>query len=163
MLDSANLQEDHSITKSSEVCLSMSKQALASTKALYEAIQSIQKNGGSELDLDAVKRVVKQANSTIHRLDRELAQLKVQARVEKDVLRAEMHSELIDVAANAARVAERQSVLFERAQALNGSASACDRAGASASFVESALHSLCPHNYSRSPGCDQLAALASRV
>lgn len=139
----------------------MAKQALAATKALYEAIQSLQDNGGSELDLHAVKRVVKQANSTIHRLDRELARVKAEARVEKDVLRAEIHCELIDVAANAARVAERQSVLFERSQALNGSASAFDRAVASASFVESALHSLCPHNYSRAPGCDQLAALAS--
>ena len=138
----------------------MAKHALTATKALYEAIQTLQDNGESELDLHAVKQVVKLANSTIHRLDRELTRAKAQAMVEKDVLRAEIHCELIDVAANAARVAERQAALFERSQALNGSASAFDRAAASASFVESALHSLCPHNYSRAPGCDQLAALA---
>ena len=137
----------------------MAKEALTATKALYDAISQLQSEGGHELDLDAVKRVVKQANAAIHQVMRESAMVKVRARAEQDTLRAEIHSELIDVAANAARVADRQRALFERHQALSGQLSAHDRAAASASYVEAALAALCPNGHTRSSGCDQLAAL----
>jgi hypothetical protein len=79
--------------------------------------------------------------------------------VEKDVLRQEMHAEQVDREANAARVAERQRFLFERAVSQPGQAAAGERAVASASFVEAALASLCPHITEKSPGSAQLAEM----
>ena len=90
--------------------------------------------------------------------ERNAAYLKSRAVIEKDQLRAEMHCELVDREANAARVAERQRFLFERSMAQPGQASAGERASASALYVEAALVALCPHSTPRSPGCDQLAS-----
>ena len=89
--------------------------------------------------------------------ERNASYLKARAVIEKDQLRAEMHCELVDREANAARVAERQRFLFERSMAQPGQASAAERASASALYVEAALVALCPHSTPRSPGCDQLA------
>lgn len=79
--------------------------------------------------------------------------------LEKDAMRAEIHAEQVDREANAARVSERQRFLFERQEAQQGQSSAAERAVASASYVEAALTSLCPHANQLSPGTVQLAQL----
>mgnify|MGYP004366846045 FL=1 len=90
--------------------------------------------------------------------DRERAHENMRSTIELDTIRSEMHMELVDREANAARVAERQRFLFERSSAQAGQASAAERASASASYVEAALAALCPHTTPASPGCAQLAA-----
>lgn len=91
-------------------------------------------------------------------IQREMAHQQARHIAEKDALKAEIHCESVDREANAARVAERQRFLFERSVALPGQVDAADRASASASFVEAALASLCPHGLPPVPGC---AALCS--
>ena len=134
----------------------MTKSALSSTKALHSSITKIQETGEGELDLDQVKAVLKDANSALHRMKREIALIKLRSKVELDALRSEIHFELIDFSANSARVSERQRALFERSQHSTAQLSAHDRATASAAFVESALLALCPSTHSVSPGCQQL-------
>ena len=75
---------------------------------------------------------------------------------ERDLLLQEVHAEQVDREANISRIAERQRFLFERQTAQSGQATAADRAVASASYVEAALASLCPHVTQTSPGCSQL-------
>ena len=94
---------------------------------------------------------------TLQAGERDAAYRKSRAIVEKDQLRSEVHCELVDREANAARVSERQRFLFERSTAQPGQASAAERASASALYVEAALVALCPHSTPRSSGCDQLS------
>lgn len=79
------------------------------------------------------------------------------ARVQLDILRTEINSELVDREANAARIAERQQFLFQRASALPGQLTAAERAVASATYVEAALVALCPHVHVPMSGCAHLA------
>lgn len=82
-------------------------------------------------------------------------------RAEQDTLKAEMHAELVDREANAARVQERQRFLFERSTSLPGQSTAADRAIGAVHHIEAALVALCPHNAPRFTGCDQLAEAAT--
>ena len=77
-------------------------------------------------------------------------------RAELDLLRMEINNELVDREANAARIAERQLFLYQRGAALPGQATAAERAVASASYVETALVSLCPHVNVPMTGCDKI-------
>lgn len=97
-------------------------------------------------------------DDTLQLIKREMAAAHTRHTAEKDVLKAELHCEAVDREANAARVAERQRFLFERAVALPGQSEASERASASAAFVEAALASLCPHDLLPAAGCEALAA-----
>lgn len=142
-----------------------SKEGLTASKRIYDLLDGCEKN---QLDLTVAetregKKCARKANACIDQLRKEVEQLqrelhdyKTRARAEKDVLRAEVHGELVDREANAARVAERQRFLFERSAAQMGQSSAGDRAAASAAFVEAALVTLCPHPQQMSAGCEQL-------
>lgn len=132
------------------------------TELHEEVIAAIE--SGHELDLTTFKKRLKTLNRLFAEQKQELTQTKrtlhfqkLRATVEVDALRAEVHAELVDREANAARVAERQRFLFERAVALPGQLSASDRAGASAAFVEAALVALCPQTTTPSHGCEQLS------
>jgi len=98
--------------------------------------------------------------STMHQLilcdARNAADAATQARLQLDLLRSEINSELVDREANAARIVERQQFLFQRSSALIGQSSAADRACASALYVEAALASLCPHVNTPMSGCTVL-------
>ena len=120
------------------------KEALAATKHLHSALKDAYKTGAT-LELRLHMKQAKMANAVLAEASRSMAQERTRATVEKDALRAEMHAELVDREANAARVAERQRVLFERGSALAGQAGAQERAYASAAFVEAAVASLCPN------------------
>lgn len=74
------------------------------------------------------------------------------------MLRAELHGELVDREANAARVNERQKYLFERAEAQTHQSSAHERAAASAAYLEAALQSLDVHVQQPQVGCEALYA-----
>jgi hypothetical protein len=130
------------------------KDALTATKRLYEALEQARR--GKQVDYKQLKRQAKLANAVLVSVQRRHADEIVAARVERDALRAEMHGELVDREANGARVSDRQRVLFERATALPGQSAAQEKAQASASFVEAAISSLCPHAGARSAGCDLL-------
>ena len=133
---------------------------LSMSKSLYEAADAAIRND-SQIDLAAVRSTAKKLNKLLLGLARQQNFEKTRSTTENDVLRAEMHAELVDREANAARVAERQRFLFERAAAQQGQAAAGDRAAQSAAFVEAALVSLCPHTTPISPGCAQLDQDAS--
>lgn len=101
---------------------------------------------------------LKDLDNTLQLIKREVAIAHARHTAEKDVLKAELHCEAVDREANAARVAERQRFLFERAVALPGQGDASERASASAAYVEAALASLCPHTLPPAAGCEALAA-----
>lgn len=135
-------------------------EGLSLSKSLYEAADAAIRDK-TEIDLAAVKSTAKKLNKLLLVLSRQQHFEKSRSTTENDVLRGEMHAELVDREANAARVAERQRFLFERAAAQQGQAAAGDRAAQSAAFVEAALVSLCPHTMPVSPGCAQLDQDAS--
>ena len=109
-----------------------------------------------DADLDELLRLARQSERVVSALKRELLARKEEALIERDVLRAEIRADLVDREANAARVAERQRILFERSCALPGQLSSHDRAAASANYVETALASLCPNHGRLSSGCERL-------
>tara|TARA_B100001079_G_scaffold241799_2_gene227494 strand:+ start:805 stop:1254 length:450 start_codon:yes stop_codon:yes gene_type:complete len=89
------------------------------------------------------REVVKRSNQEIARLKVLNATQAERHRVEMAVFSEEMRQELVDREASAARTADRFRVLCERD---SGSArTVFDRAVGSASSVEAALASLCPH------------------
>jgi hypothetical protein len=100
--------------------------------------------------------------TTLLSIKREISHNQSRFTAERDALRSELHCESVDREANAARVAERQRFLFERAVALPGQGDASDRASASAAFVEAAMASLCPHGPPPASGCEALCAHAER-
>lgn len=130
-------------------------EGLSLTKSLYEAAEAAIRNE-SQMDAASVRQSAKKLNKLLLTLARQQNCEKTRATIELDTLRAEMHAELVDREANAARVAERQRFLFERQAAQHGQSAAADRAAQSAAFVEAALVSLCPHPTRPSPGCKQL-------
>jgi hypothetical protein len=130
-------------------------EGLSLTKSLYEAAEAAIRNQ-SHMDAASVRQSAKKLNKLLLTLARTQNCEKTRATIELDTLRAEMHAELVDREAHAARVSERQRFLFERQSAQHGQAAAADRAAQSAAFVEAALVSLCPHPTSPSPGCKQL-------
>ena len=103
-------------------------------------------------------KALEEIRHTLVQIQHQIAHEKARHITEKDILRAELHCEAVDREANAARISDRQRFLFERAVALPGQAEASDRAAASASYVEAALASLCPHNVAHMPGCEALEA-----
>lgn len=104
-----------------------------------------------------VRKIAKSLMRAVTQAERQQEADAKRALVERDVMRSEMHGELVDREANAARVAERQRFLYERPLAQNGLAQAFERASASASFVEAALVALCPHAHPPSRGCEVVA------
>jgi hypothetical protein len=131
-------------------------EAMVLARALCDRINSV---GDSPTDetLVSLRQDLQQLHLLVQAEARQSAEERARFLVEKDVMREEMHAEHVDREANAARVAERQRFLFERSVAQPGQASAAERASASASFVEAALASLCPHVAQKSPGMAQLA------
>jgi hypothetical protein len=91
-------------------------------------------------------------------LKRQFLDLKARNTAERDIFSMEMHHELVDREANAARTADRQRYIFERSSALAGQLSAFDKASQSTAFVESAVANLCPYATNNpSTGCHSLA------
>ena len=134
-------------------------EGLRATKHLFETMEAaLQTSSPAELNLKEIRNTAKRLNKLLQTLARQKAYEDARATAELDTLRSEMHAELVDREANAARVAERQRFLFERHTAQAGQASAAERAAQSAAFVEAALVSLCPHITPQSAGCAQLAA-----
>lgn len=94
----------------------------------------------------------------LHTLKRQFLDLKARELVERDIVTTEMHHELVDREANAARAADRQRYIFERSSALPGQLTAYEKARQSTAFVESAVANLCPYASSApSNGCHSLA------
>jgi len=134
-------------------------EGLSATKLLFEVTDAaIDAGNPAQLNLKDIRNTAKRLNKLLQVLARQKAYEQARATAELDALRSEMHAELVDREANAARVAERQRFLFERHTAQVGQASAAERAAQSAAFVEAALVSLCPHTTPQSTGCAQLAA-----
>jgi hypothetical protein len=91
-------------------------------------------------------------------LKRQFLDLKARYQVERDIVAMEMHHELVDREANAARTSDRQRYIFERSSALSGQLSAFDKASQSTAFVESGVANLCPYaSNAPSTGCHSLA------
>jgi hypothetical protein len=118
------------------------RDALVANKHVYDAIKRLEQ--GEAVDVALLRRYVKRVGTTLQRLQHEHEHAKHRARVETDIMHAEMQSEHVDREANAARIAERQRFLFQRNAAI-GDASAYDRAVMGANYVETALVTLCPH------------------
>jgi hypothetical protein len=110
--------------------------------ALYKKLKKAKCT--SDLNLSELQKIAKLCAKKAKNYNRELHMLKLRSRTERDILRNELRSDGVDREANAARVAERQRILFERSSAQAGALSAYDRASSSASYVEAALASLCP-------------------
>ena len=127
-------------------------EALALSRRLLDAVQD-----ASALDFAAAVRDAQKLSEFLETAARRESSDKARATAELDAMRSEMHAELVDREANAARVADRQRFLFERSTAQLGQCAAADRATQSAAFVEAALVSLCPHTVPPSPGCAQLS------
>lgn len=139
------------------------KEGLRTSKALHQSLTDVN-NGTATLDVPSALKQVRLLNKIINELHKQLKTIERKQTVnaarrvaEYDCLRSAMHCELVDREANAARISDRQRFLWERSNAQAGQASAAERAGASAAYVEFALASLCPHVLARSAGCDQLA------
>lgn len=109
-------------------------EGLRAAHRLYEIVK----------DDDAARKLVLKMQRSIRSLQRRLVFAESQKRAELDALRAELHGELVDREANAARIWDRQKYLFERAEALSGMSSAHQRAAASAAYLEAALVTLDP-------------------
>lgn len=133
-------------------------EAMELAQALCARIQDAGDNPSTEL-MSSLRQDLRQLQVLVQAEARRTAAERQRFLVEKDVLRQEMHAEQVDREANSARVAERQRFLFERAASQPGQSAAGERAVASASFVEAALASLCPHISEKSPGSAQLAEM----
>jgi len=115
----------------------------------------------AEVTDDEQRKLLARVQRCLVRQQRELVHAKHRARAEVDLLRSELHSELVDREANAARVHERQRFLFEKQSALEGQLVAHDRAAASAAYLEAALVSLDVNTQTAAHGCEVLYAAAS--
>ena len=111
---------------------------------------------GEEIDAEEQRKLVTRVRKHLVKQQRELDLVKHRARAEVDILRSELHGELVDREANAARVNERQRYLFERHEALAGQTTAHQRAQASAAYLEAALVSLDVHTNTPGHGCELL-------
>ena len=134
--------------------------ALSLTKELYERLFNKEEIPYPELQkhLRTLNKLFSEQDCALKKARRELADEKSRHVAELDTLRSEVHCELVDREANAARITERQRFLFERTCAQPGQSAANDRAFASAAYVEAAMVALCPHPAPPSSGCDQLAS-----
>ena len=110
----------------------------------------------AELTDDDQRRLLVRIRKCLARQQRELVHAKNRARAEIDLLRSELHGELVDREANAARVKERQRYIFDGLSALDGQATAYERAHASAAYVEAALVSLDVNAQTAGHGCETL-------
>lgn len=102
------------------------------------------------------RRLLARVQRCLVRQQRELVHAKHRSRAEVDLLRSELHDELVDREANAARVNDRQRFLFERQCALDGQLHAHDRAAASAAYLEGALVALDVNTQTAGHGCEVL-------
>ena len=105
--------------------------------------------------------VTRLSDAVLHSLD-EAEQANTRLAIELHCVRAAMHEELVDREANAARIQDRQRLLFDRANAQEGQLSAHDRAALSANYVEAALGALCPQPAGPAAGCHVAADAATR-
>ena len=136
-------------------------EGLSLTKQLYQQLQKgAEKIPLSELSvhLKTLNRLFSEQDKALKGLKRTLDDQSKRHVIELDSLRSEIHCELVDREANAARIIERQRFLFERSVAQPGQLHGHDRAAASAAYVEAALSALCPHTITPSSGCDALMA-----
>jgi len=132
-----------------------SQKNIALAKRLFEIADhlSTHKQLPDQTEWSHVRKLAKSLMRAVTASERRRAFEAQRAIVDKDVMRSEMHFELVDREANAARVVERQRFLYERPVAQNGLSQAFDRAASSASFVQAALVALCPHTNPPSRGC----------
>lgn len=132
------------------------EQSVALSTSVHSALESAL-HGTGELDPNNLLTNLKTFHHLLQRAQREHAEAIARFTAELDCLRSEMHCELVDREANAARISERQRFLFERQSAQPGQLTAAERAAQSAAYVEAALAALCPHSTPLAPGCEQLA------
>jgi len=134
--------------------------ALSLTKELHERLATGQDISNNELQrhLRSLNKLFSEQERALKRARRDFEAQTLRHTTELDALRSEVHCELVDREANAARISERQRFLFERPTAQAGQAAANERASASAAYVEAALVALCPHSNPRSSGCDQISS-----
>ena len=124
-----------------------------SIRLCAEVIHSTDHENTNRHVTDKLQSLFRELNA----LKRQYEDVQARMRVERDILSIEMHNELVDREANAARVAERQRGMFERASALKGQLDAFDKANQSAACVESAVANLCPlASVTHSLGCRRL-------
>lgn len=135
------------------------KKRIALARRLYEIAGHLETHGELPEDASwsAVRKLAKSLMRNVASMERDAEHAKKQALAERDLLKSEVHMELVDRDANAARVAERQRFLFDRAHIAQTRSLANDHASASAAFVEAAIVALCPHHNPPSHGCEVIA------
>lgn len=133
---------------------------LSLTKELHDRLAAGTHIPDNELQrhFRSLNKLFSEQERALKKARRDFEFQKMRHTTELDTLRSEVHCELVDREANAARISERQRFLFERPVAQPGQTAANDRAAASAAYVEAALCALCPHSTPRSNGCDQISS-----
>tara|TARA_Y100000389_G_scaffold161900_2_gene164477 strand:+ start:843 stop:1343 length:501 start_codon:yes stop_codon:yes gene_type:complete len=118
---------------------------LGETKRVFAGMRNMRECGGKvpSETLDDWRAIVKRTNREIARLRTVCKLQEERHRVEMAVFSEEVRHELVDREASAARTADRFRVLYEKES--GGARNMFDRAVASASAVDAALASLCPH------------------
>jgi hypothetical protein len=115
-----------------------------------EALQTALSELDETFDKKKAKTTVKNAHTTIVALRRRYHEQFHRHRIEKASILAEISGELVDRAANAIRVADRQKFLYEKS--VHRNVQVLEHATAGASYVEAAIASLCPHIESKTEG-----------
>tara|TARA_X000001036_G_scaffold37793_1_gene30603 strand:- start:3268 stop:3705 length:438 start_codon:yes stop_codon:yes gene_type:complete len=133
---------------------SAAKKRIAQSRRLYEISDHLDKSGKlpDKVTWADVRRLSKAVLRGMQATERQAAADRQRALNEKDIMRNEMHVDVVDREANAARIAERQRFLFERSSANQQRSSSFEYAPASASYVEAALVALCTHTHAPSRG-----------
>lgn len=125
--------------------------------ALQDQIEELKGLLSTEGSIEELLETLECVEAEAHALARQLDDERARHELELKTIRREIHDELIDREANAARIIDRQRALFERS-GLDGQLSAHERAIASANFVESAIAALCPNPPPHSSDCEVVRA-----
>ena len=125
--------------------------------ALQDHIEALKGLLGAEGSVEERLKTLERVEAGARALAQQLDDERTRHELELKTIRREVHDELIDREANAARIIDRQRTLFERS-GLDGQLSAHERAIASANFVESAIAALCPNPPAHSADCELVRA-----
>jgi len=136
-----------------------SKKRISLAKRLHEISAYLETHEKLPDDMTwvMVRKLAKSLVRSVAAVERAAENERKRALVQRDLLTCELHGEMVDRDANAARVAERQRFLYDRACVSQHRTLANERAAASAAFVEAAIVALCPHYNAPSHGCELIA------